>query len=266
MKLYSIGDTAKIMGVSVQALRYYDKIKLLEPKYISPSTGYRYYTYDQFHYIDRIKYLQNFGFTLDEIRSIILTNNINKLVSMLDDKKQALNEEIKKIQQNIDLMTWYHNYFIKAQHLNKSHVSHFDTRYMVCTKIKNDESRENYHIRLHKIRHSSKLKDLEYMRQFSLILDYNDFMNAAYHPTYIGMFLRESQEINSPYVMKIPAGNYYCMPAQVLCQEWSPYEATVYFSQFNEKPRLVLANEFEDNLQEYNNCLYEIQILIPERY
>ena len=99
MKLYSIGDTAKIMGVSVQALRYYDKIKLLEPKYISPSTGYRYYTYDQFHYIDRIKYLQNFGFTLDEIRSIILTNNINKLVSMLDDKKQALNEEIKKIQQ-----------------------------------------------------------------------------------------------------------------------------------------------------------------------
>lgn len=54
------------------------------------------------------------------------------------------------------------------------------------------------------------------MRQFSLILDYNDFMNAAYHPTYIGMFLRESQEINSPYVMKIPAGNYYCMPAQVL--------------------------------------------------
>lgn len=136
MKLYSIGDTAKIMGVSVQALRYYDKIKLLEPKYISPSTGYRYYTYDQFHYIDRIKYLQNFGFTLDEIRSIILTNSINKLVSMLDDKKQALNEEIKKIQQNIDLMTWYHNYFIKAQHLNKSHVSHFDTRYMVCTKIK----------------------------------------------------------------------------------------------------------------------------------
>ena len=55
-KFYAIGEVSKIMGVSVQALRYYAKIKLLEPEYISPRTGYRYYTYDQFHFIDRIKY------------------------------------------------------------------------------------------------------------------------------------------------------------------------------------------------------------------
>ena len=40
-KFYAIGEVSKIMGVSVQALRYYAKINLLEPEYISPRTGYR---------------------------------------------------------------------------------------------------------------------------------------------------------------------------------------------------------------------------------
>ena len=37
--LYSIGEAAEILGISVQTLRYYDKIKLLEPAYINPNTG-----------------------------------------------------------------------------------------------------------------------------------------------------------------------------------------------------------------------------------
>ena len=45
--LYSIGEAAEILGISVQTLRYYDKIKLLEPAYTNPNTGYRYYSYIQ---------------------------------------------------------------------------------------------------------------------------------------------------------------------------------------------------------------------------
>lgn len=86
-KFYPIGEVSKIMGVSVQTLRYYANIKLVEPQYISPNTGYRYYTYEQFHIIDRIKYLQKFGFSLDEIRGIFLRNDIDKLVTMLGKKK-----------------------------------------------------------------------------------------------------------------------------------------------------------------------------------
>ena len=37
--LYSIGEVAKIMGVSIQTLRYYSSINLLQPKYTNPATG-----------------------------------------------------------------------------------------------------------------------------------------------------------------------------------------------------------------------------------
>ena len=39
----------------------------------------------------------------------------------------------------------------------------------------------------------------------------------------------------------------------------------MFFADKKKKPTLVLANEFENSLQEYHQCPYEVQILIePE--
>ena len=45
---YSIGETAKLLGVSTQTLRYYDREGILRPETINEETGYRYYSYMQF--------------------------------------------------------------------------------------------------------------------------------------------------------------------------------------------------------------------------
>ena len=157
-KFYPIGEVSKIMGVSVQTLRYYANIKLVEPQYISPNTGYRYYTYEQFHIIDRIKYLQKFGFSLDEIRGIFLRNDIDKLVTMLGKKKQSLEVEMQNLKNTIDMIQWYQNYFIHSQNIEKTQIKHLDKRYLLLTKIKPNENKEDYHIRLQKLRSSEHLK------------------------------------------------------------------------------------------------------------
>ena len=36
---YSIGEAAKILGISVQTLRYYDSIALLHPKVVNKKTS-----------------------------------------------------------------------------------------------------------------------------------------------------------------------------------------------------------------------------------
>lgn len=175
-KLYSIGEVSKIMGVSVQTLRYWANIKLLEPRYISPTTGYRYYSYDQFHFIDRIKYLQGFSFSLDEIRDILLRNDIEKLINMLNDKKNDLENEIRKLNNVVNMVTWYRDYFMHGQVFESDHFKYFEKRYLVAIKIKKNESKEEYHIRLQKIKNSERLKNLTYKRQFSLILQYKKFI------------------------------------------------------------------------------------------
>ena len=53
-ELYSIGETAKMNNVSIKSLRHYDEICLFKPRHIDPETGYRYYAYSQFSFIDKI--------------------------------------------------------------------------------------------------------------------------------------------------------------------------------------------------------------------
>ena len=109
--LYSIGEAAEILGISVQTLRYYDKIKLLEPAYINPNTGYRYYSYIQLSLIDRIRYLQNFGLSLKDIKSAFAHDTGRALVPFLEKELQNKTQELQKMQETIDVLKWYINFF-----------------------------------------------------------------------------------------------------------------------------------------------------------
>ena len=69
-KLYSIGKTAELMGISVQTLRLYSKLGIVKPSFINPENGYRYYDATTFSTIDRLRYLQKLGFSLSEIKAL----------------------------------------------------------------------------------------------------------------------------------------------------------------------------------------------------
>jgi DNA-binding transcriptional MerR regulator len=60
MKKLSIGEMAKINHVSVQTLRYYDRIDLLKPIYVNEETNYRYYDIKQSAIVDMIQYMKSF--------------------------------------------------------------------------------------------------------------------------------------------------------------------------------------------------------------
>ena len=264
--LYSIGEVAEIMGVSVQTLRHYDNINLLAPKYINPSTGYRYYSVDQFHFIDRIKYLQKFGLSLEEIKEILAEDNIDTLVKYLDKCKNSLEEEISKLKDTIDSIKWYKDYFTyvgEGSIDDHSYILHLEERHIVATKIIENEPKEDFHIRLNEIRNSNECKHLKYMRQFSYILDYDALMNGELKPLYLGMFIKDAPEEHSKNILEIPAGDYLCFKARILSEGWNPYLTKLFF-QGKKKPAIVLANEYENSLHEYSRAVYEVQILIPQ--
>ncbi len=264
-ELYSIGEVAKIMGVSIQTLRYYSSIDLLHPEYINPSTGYRYYSVKQIHFIDRIKYLQKLGLSLDEIKTVLANNDINKLVSLLDKHKEKCLDEISHIQDVIDGIEWYKNCFtyITDDNINDNFYSlHIKKRYLVAVPYDN-MTNEEVHIALHGIKNSNRFKELKYVRQFSVILDYNSLVECNIDRKYLGMFIKEAPNFKSDNILEIPEGDYLCFKARILSEEYNPYFAKLFFSG-KKKPNIVLANEYEDNLYEYSRSIYEIQMLIPE--
>jgi DNA-binding transcriptional MerR regulator len=52
--MVSIGEFARLGGVSVRALRHYDEIGLLRPASVDPETGYRCYAPAQLGQLNRI--------------------------------------------------------------------------------------------------------------------------------------------------------------------------------------------------------------------
>ena len=92
-RLLKIGELAAMAGISVKALHVYEEKNIIKPEKVDEITGYRYYRADQLSELESLLTLQDMGFTLNEIASI-LSGNCSKeeLSEMFDRKKEALNE------------------------------------------------------------------------------------------------------------------------------------------------------------------------------
>lgn len=94
---YSIGELAKIKNIPIQTLRYYDQIDLFKPDYVNPENNYRYYTINQFFYLDIIKYLKYIGTPLAEMKQII-RSDAGTMYAFLDKQEEIIQEKIRKLQ------------------------------------------------------------------------------------------------------------------------------------------------------------------------
>ena len=68
---YRIGEFARLGGVSIKTLRYYDAIGLLRPAAIDARTQYRRYASRQLQELAKILELKNLGASLGDIRRVI---------------------------------------------------------------------------------------------------------------------------------------------------------------------------------------------------
>ncbi len=68
---YRIGEFARLSGVSIKTLRFYDQIGLLQPATVDSRTQYRFYDPRQLQDLAAIRALKALGASLDDIRLVI---------------------------------------------------------------------------------------------------------------------------------------------------------------------------------------------------
>lgn len=101
MKL-SISETAKLSGVSVRTLHYYDEIGLLKPREISES-GYRYYDKESLEILQQILFYKELEFSLKDISNFIRQPHYDKFV-ILKKQKELLILKEKRLRKIIELI------------------------------------------------------------------------------------------------------------------------------------------------------------------
>lgn len=87
---------AKLSNLSIQTLRYYDRIDLFKPIEIDPKNQYRYYQSNQLYYLDLIKSLKYLGLSLEEVKSV-LTLSPTELVAYLGDQENRIDQEFQRL-------------------------------------------------------------------------------------------------------------------------------------------------------------------------
>lgn len=96
-ELFSIGTFSKICSISIQALRYYDKIGILKPKFIDMETGYRFYGANQIVIVMIIKKMAALGLSLSEIDEFLHSNDMSGISSILHQKRQEIKEQMNEL-------------------------------------------------------------------------------------------------------------------------------------------------------------------------
>lgn len=64
----TIGELSKLTGISITALRYYDREQILVPEIRNEENGYRYYSVKQLEKAQTIRDLKALDLSLEEIK------------------------------------------------------------------------------------------------------------------------------------------------------------------------------------------------------
>lgn len=121
-KFYTIGDISDMCSVPIKTLRYYDEIHLLVPNHRDSETNYRYYSEDQMLTLYIIRRLKSFGFTLEEIRTLVYSGDVKSLDIKLAEKASEIEKEIE------GLKTLHHEIELTLERMKKgsNFISCFD--------------------------------------------------------------------------------------------------------------------------------------------
>ena len=92
-----IGEVAKRAGVSIDTLRYYEKVKLL-PRPARSSGGFRLFAPEHIERVRFIRQAQDLGFSLEEIKGLLAmggAEECRKVRDLLQRKLTELDDRLK---------------------------------------------------------------------------------------------------------------------------------------------------------------------------
>jgi DNA-binding transcriptional MerR regulator len=104
MSKYTTGEIAKLCGVSVRTVQYYDSRNILVPSALSEG-GRRLYSEDDLKRMKIICFLRDAGISINSIGELLSEENPGRVIAvLLDQQEQQLQEEIHERESRLELV------------------------------------------------------------------------------------------------------------------------------------------------------------------
>lgn len=218
MRNFSIGEMAKICNVSIQALRYYDKIDLIKPAIRNPETNYRYYVIQQVFQINIVKYLQYAKLSIEDIRQVLNLKG-DALANALTQQSRHIDDQIRRLQNSQQLISGQIQQLNDLQQITKHPLGVVYQRHIrertilqlptqpVITPLDYPDKETSQLDRL--LIENGTIGNLQYGFSFPL-RPYQSVTDIHYQAMLTQVFTPQPPELKA-YLGKIPEGNYLCI-------------------------------------------------------
>ena len=213
-KYLTIGQMGKLNNLSVQTLRHYEKVGLLNPSYINKETGYRYYSMKDFNTIDLIKQCKAMGLSLEEIKEV--TNNytsLESIVEILGNQKKLISQKIKELENIKNKVESLENKidFSLQRGINEIFIKHNEERKFIQYNFK-DRFSDEFEINLRQILLEVE-RDYENINaEIAFTISYEEvekYGRAEYKNVMIN--LGENMSYKNERIISMEKGNYLTM-------------------------------------------------------
>ena len=265
--LYSIGETARLNDVSIKSLRHYDEIGLLKPMHIDPDTGYRYYAYSQFSFIDKIKRYKNVGLSLKDLKDVFQSKDLERLEELLREQNRALEEEARRLQDQRQDVQWLVDFLEYSRSMvvdNHLYIKEQPSMTVLRVPCDGDDAMYTMDMELRRVASSPPFQNCQLLNPYGYLLDLDHLLDNRFYPVASTVCIREEPDMpDSPYLFTIPGGRYLCCKAKILSQGWDVGPLTQYCRSRGLRPAFVLANEYLSSLNDPTNSPYEIGLPLP---
>ncbi len=134
MSKYTTGEIAKLCGVSVRTVQYYDSRNILVPSELSEG-GRRLYSEDDLKRMKIICFLREAGLPINSIGELLSEEDPGSVISiLLNRQEQLLLEEIRENQSKLDMLEHIKRELKGVTNFSVEHIG--DIAYMMKNKKK----------------------------------------------------------------------------------------------------------------------------------
>lgn len=259
-KYFTIGEISEIKGITVKALRFYERIGLLKPIHKDPFTKYRYYSIEQFAQLDIIKTARSLGISPKDIKAILDKRDNKLLMEFLNSHKNQAIKQIEELQESIDMLTYIQNNIqasIASIQNIEVYIKELPVRHIVKKEIKSlkEEDIQSEYIDF------CRWIEGKYTNSFETGILYS-MHQEEFYPAYIFSIVKKDIEPNDLEVISIPAGKYICICMNKQNASTQQEKFNTYLNQHNLTPSLILHLDLMNDIFDDNNTQIELQALV----
>jgi len=260
-RLFPIGVLAKLSGVHIRSLRYYETLGILKPEYIDPETLYRYYTYRQMRVVEAIQYCVELDIPLKKFAEFLSQESGQiDYAALAQYGKKVTEEKMQSIlnrQRFLEEMTEGMAHAAKCAQNGKT-TTWFPERYFYFAPYTGPQNGGTFQSAMVKLINDLESNGFQASYSNGVMLRFQGGKPESFCFVEIK---KTGKDISAyPQIFTIPAGAYLCVTAG----ESSIERAADIFSGQLSEDCVVYETELFLEKFDYNNPVYELRCFTGE--